>query len=330
MLLLATLCWALSFPWGKEWLAAAQPFPGGGRAGGLLAALTLMGVRAALAALLLAAWRPALLTRATARERAVAALLGVFYLGGSVLQSWGQVTTNPSLSAFYVSLFSGWAPLLAWACGGLLPRPLTLLGLAAALAGAAVLAGVRLDHVPVPGEGEWLALLASVVIAGQIVALDRLARGLDPSRLTVTFFGVTAVLAFAGGAAVAARGPGLDAWARWAAGTLTRAEAVRPLLLLVLFPTVLSLHWMNTYQPHVSAARASLIYLLEPAFAAAFSVLLGHEGVTPALLAGGALILAGNLLAELPRWLPTPWRVRYDLVQGGDSPRADGGRGEAP
>ena len=60
---------------------------------------------------------------------------------------------------------------------------------------------------------------------------------------------------------------------------------------------------MNVYQPQISANRAALIYLLEPVFAAMFSVALGHESFTLYLFIGGSLILGGNLLVELPGWL---------------------------
>jgi drug/metabolite transporter (DMT)-like permease len=60
---------------------------------------------------------------------------------------------------------------------------------------------------------------------------------------------------------------------------------------------------MNTYQPQVSPSRAALIYLLEPVFSSVFSVWLGYDQVTVPLLLGGGLILAGNLLVEVPGWL---------------------------
>ena len=46
----------------------------------------------------------------------------------------------------------------------------------------------------------------------------------------------------------------------------------------ILLPTVLSFHWMNTYQPRVTAVRAALIYLLEPVFAAGFAVGITRTG----------------------------------------------------
>jgi drug/metabolite transporter (DMT)-like permease len=78
---------------------------------------------------------------------------------------------------------------------------------------------------------------------------------------------------------------------------------VRDVLLLTLLSTILATHLMNTYQPRVPASRAALIYLLEPVFAAALSVAVGHDAVTGRLLLGGALILGGNALVELPLWI---------------------------
>jgi drug/metabolite transporter (DMT)-like permease len=71
---------------------------------------------------------------------------------------------------------------------------------------------------------------------------------------------------------------------------------------------------MNRYQPHVSAGRAALIYLLEPVFATAFSVAWGHDPLTARLFLGGGLILAGNLLIEVPYWV----RRRHDPAGGQD------------
>ena len=81
---------------------------------------------------------------------------------------------------------------------------------------------------------------------------------------------------------------------------LRRPEVLGDLFLLALLPTVLSFHWMNTFQPRVPASRAALIYLLEPIFSSIFSVYLGYDSLKAPLLVGGGLILLGNLLVELP------------------------------
>ena len=98
----------------------------------------------------------------------------------------------------------------------------------------------------------------------------------------------------------ACAGDGAATWLGWIAALLSRPEVLGNLFLLALFPTVLSFHWMNKYQPLVPTSRAALIYLLEPVFSSVFSVILGYDTVTVPLLLGGGMILLGNLLVELP------------------------------
>jgi drug/metabolite transporter (DMT)-like permease len=298
MLVVVTLLWGLSFAWMKNWQAAAQGAPGGP----LLASLTLIALRMPLAMVVLAAWQPRLFTAATRRAYAAGALIGVPFTAGFVLQVWGLNWTTPALSAFVTSLGSAWVPLLAWACLGVSVGRLTLLGLAVALAGTAVL-GLRLDEGWPLGPGEALTLIASLLFAVELLVLDRLGRTVNSAHLTAGFLGASAVLSAAAATAVAAAGPGLEAWAAWVGDMLGRPPVLRDLALMTLLPTVLAFHWMNTYQPRVPVSRAALIYLLEPVFSAAFSVWWKHDEVTDVLLLGGGLVLAGNLLVELPRWL---------------------------
>ncbi|HZY88738.1 MAG TPA: DMT family transporter [Gemmataceae bacterium] len=298
MLVVVTLLWGLSFAWMKNWQEAARGAPGGP----LLSGLTLIALRMPLAILVLAAWQPRLFTAATRREYAAGALIAVPFTGGFVLQVWGLNWTTPALSAFVTSLCSAWAPLLAWACLGVAVGRLNLLGLAVALAGTAVL-GLRLDEGWALGPGEALTLLASLLFALELLLLDRLGRAVNSAHLTAGFLGTAAVLAGLAATAVAARGPGLAGWAAWVSDMLGRPPVLRDLALMTLLPTVLAFHWMNVYQPRVPVGRAALIYLLEPVFSSAFSVWWKHDQVTETLLLGGGLVLAGNLLVELPRWL---------------------------
>jgi drug/metabolite transporter (DMT)-like permease len=298
MLVVVTLLWGLSFAWMKNWQAASQGAPGGP----LLSGVTLIALRMPLAILVLAAWQPRLFTAATAREYAAGALIAVPFTAGFVLQVWGLNWTTPALSAFVTSLCSAWVPLLAWACLGVAVGRLTLFGLAVALAGTAVL-GLRLDERWALGPGEALTLLASLLFALELLLLDRLGRAVNSAHLTAGFLGTSAVLTAGAALALAAGGPGLGAWASWAGGMLQSWPVLRDLALMTLLPTVLAFHWMNVYQPRVPVSRAALIYLLEPVFSAAFSVWWQHDRLTPPLLLGGGLVLAGNLLVELPRWL---------------------------
>jgi drug/metabolite transporter (DMT)-like permease len=145
-----------------------------------------------------------------------------------------------------------------------------------------------------------------------MLVLDCLGQRLEPGHLSIGFLGTAGLLGLSGVVALASAGPGLGVWRDWLADMLGRPEVLRSLVCQVILPTVLGFHWMNTYQPLVSPTRAALIYLLEPVFTAVFSVWVGHDKLTWPLIYGGTLILAGNVLVELPRWLPL-WR-RGQLV----------------
>jgi drug/metabolite transporter (DMT)-like permease len=301
MLVGVTLLWGLSFPLMKNWQAAAEGCPGGV----VLSSLTVIGVRMLLALAVLAVWQPRLFTAPTWREHVGGAALGTAFWAGFVLQVWGIASTTPALSAFFTSISSAWVPPLAWAFLGITVAPVTLLGLGVALAGMAVL-GLDLDKAYGLGPGEFLTLLASVLFAVQILLLDRLGKRLQSAHLSAGFFGAAAILSVVGSFFLSARQGGVGEWLAWTAAMMQKPNVLRDVLLLTLLPTVLAFYWMNTYQPRVPAGRAALIYLLEPVFASTFSVIWGHDAVTARLLLGGGLILAGNVLVELPRWLRSP------------------------
>jgi drug/metabolite transporter (DMT)-like permease len=290
MLVVVTALWGASFTWTRSWQLAARDGP----ADELLSALTLIALRMPLALLLLGLWQPAVVLRPGRREHAGGLVLGAVFFAGFALQTWALAWTTPARSAFFTCLCSAWVPPLAYLFLRQRVAPLTLAGLALALAGCAVLVdGWQL------GRGEWLTAAASVLFAAQVLVLDRLGRSLEAAHLSAGFLAATGLLALAGAGLLAAAGPGAGAWARWTAEMLGRPEVLRGLACQAVFATVLAFHWMNTYQPCVPAGRAALIYLLEPVFASLFSLLLGLDQPTYALLLGGLLIIGGNGLAAL-------------------------------
>jgi drug/metabolite transporter (DMT)-like permease len=317
VLMLVTLFWGVSFPWVRSWMEASVPPEDAGlketatspplkpRAlvascpgGVVLTSLTLIALRMVLALALLAAWHRRGFTAATWREHGCGALVGVFFGVGFLLQVIGLATTTPALSAFFTSLACGWTPLLAWAVLGMRPKLLTLLGLGVALGGTAVLTGENWQL----GVGEWLTIVASLLFAGQILLVDQLGRRVRADHITVGFFGSVAVMSLAGALPLVAQA-GFGACVTWLGQMLQDRDVLLTLLALAILPTALSFHLMNVYQPQLPAHRAALIYLLEPVFAAIFSVFLGYDRVTVLLLLGGGLILVGNLLVELPALL---------------------------
>ncbi len=71
---------------------------------------------------------------------------------------------------------------------------------------------------------------------------------------------------------------------------------------------------MTSYKPGGSASRAALIYLLEPVFGGMASIAWQHDKLSVHLVAGGVMIVGGNLLAELPGILRARMGVsRYNV-----------------
>jgi drug/metabolite transporter (DMT)-like permease len=63
-------------------------------------------------------------------------------------------------------------------------------------------------------------------------------------------------------------------------------------------------------QARTTAVRAALIYSMEPVFASAYSVAVGHEQLGPREWVGGALILSGVLVSEVGAAALDRWRAR--------------------
>ena len=304
VLVLVTLMWGLSFPLVKLWLEAAEGCPGGP----VVTGLTLIALRMLLALVILALFQPRLFLAPSRHEHAIGLLVGSAFCVGFTLQVLGLSRTTPALVAFLTSLAGAWVPLLAWLFLRKAVAPVTWLGIALGIGGVAVL-GLHLSDGLTLGSGEWLTVLASVLFAVQILLLDRLGRTVRSAHLTVGFFAVTGIPALLLATVLAASGPGLTPWLAWLGDMLQRPELLVYLALMTIFSTVLSFHWMNTYQPSVSAERAALIYFLEPVFGSIFSVAWGLDPLSGRLLLGGVLILGGNMLVELPGWLRS-WRSR--------------------
>jgi drug/metabolite transporter (DMT)-like permease len=298
MLVVACLCWAAFFSLCKNWQQAAHACPGGS----LLASLTLLGVRTLIALTAFAVLKPRLFLRPSRREIGVGLLLGTMSCLGNILQVWGLASTSPALSGFFTSLASLWVPILALVCFRLPVAGATWCGMALGIGGLAIL-GINRGASWGMGFGDGLTVLASLAFALFILTLDRLGRAVNSTHLTLVLIAAAGLPTLFLAVGIAAWQGNVMPWLRWLVEVLGQPAVLRDVLLLTILSTILATLLMNTYQPRVPASRAALIYLLEPVFAAVLSVVVGHDTVTGRLLLGGALILSGNALVELPLWI---------------------------
>ena len=226
---------------------------------------------------------------------------GLLLFAGYVTQTVVLQYTSPSTSAFITYLLVVFVPLISFAVLGRRPHPLTLVGLALAVAGLVLLTG---GADVAFGRGEVLTLGCAVAFAAHIVLLGETAGRHDPVRLTciqVTFVGLACL-------AVSLATGGLRMpWAAVGAAAFTGV-----------FATALAFFAMVWAQRVVSPSRAALILLLEPVFAALLAWA-GGDGLSGGAVAGGTLILAAVVVAEVvPPWLGS----RSTIPEAGRDDRA--------
>ncbi len=228
---------------------------------------------------------PALPVRLLARSVMLGALLGA----GFLLQTWAITGTDALMSGLLTGTLVVLAPLIGLIVFRDRLDPVTLLAVAVAAGGVALLclrgAGI--------GPGESLTLLAALAWALHLVLLSRWARTDQAVAIARVQTGTVALLALAavgvrglvtGGSVLPAQPHSGESWL-----------AVAFLAVVATAGAMLLLTWA---QARASAVRAAIVLTLEPAAAAVTAALLGSELGARTVL-GGVLLLGAMLLVEV-------------------------------
>ncbi len=216
----------------------------------------------------------------TPREVQHGIAAGGLLLAGYLSQTIGLQYTEPATSAFITYMLVVFVPGIAFLALGQRPHPLTLAGVAVAVVGLVLLTGGSASGF---GRGEALTLCCAVAFAAHVVLLGRVAALHDPVRLTCIQVSVVALACLLPGGATGGYRFPASAWAA-AAGT-------------GVFATAAAFALMVWAQRDVRPARAAIILLLEPVFAAALAAVTGAPP-TARQLVGGALIVGSVVLAD--------------------------------
>lgn len=223
--------------------------------------------------------------RVDLRGFALLSLMGVTLLYG--LQIVGQSRTsavNTGLLANTVPVFTA---LLAMLFLHQRIRPVGWLGIAVALVGAWLVSsgGLRLDVSDSSLLGDALVLLSSLAAALYFILGARLLRSYPPLVVTAA----AATLGAATLLVVDLLAGGVNHWT-W--------QAVAVIVLLGVGPGLLANLWWWETVTWLDAGRAALYVYLIPLITMVFAVALLGETISPAQLAGAALLLGGVWLAE--------------------------------
>lgn len=220
---------------------------------------------------------------------------------GMWLQADALAYTEASTSAFLTQSYCIFLPLWVALRDRSTPGKTTIIAVLLVLAGGAILAGVRTDHLKV-GRGELLTIASAVFFTFQILTLEKSKYANNRGRSVTLIMCLGIAIVFLPITFLAA--PSADTVISM--GSSNSIIILTALLAIVC--TVGSFWLMNAWQRHVSSTEAGLIYTTEPVFAAFYALflpgilatLMGHsyanETLTGKLILGGSLIIAANLM----------------------------------
>jgi drug/metabolite transporter (DMT)-like permease len=191
---------------------------------------------------------------------------------------------NSTLLANLASLF---VTLAAWVFLRQRPRGLFLAGLAAALAGVALLVHTSLEFSPTGLAGDVLGVVTAMFYAGYILAVKGLRdRGESTLRLMAVTSTITALLLFPIALASGEQMLPATAFGWWT------------LLGLALVSHAAGQGLIAYALAHLPAPFSSVSLLFQPVMAALFAWVLLAEALVPLQVAGGCVVLAGISLAR--------------------------------
>ena len=270
----AAMCFGLTFIVVQDAVARVEPLP-------------FIGARFLLGAAVL--WPLARRRPSTPHEWRDGGLAGIALLVGYVLQTVGLQYTASATSAFITYLLVVFVPVLAFVLLRRRPHLLTVAGIAISVAGLLLLTDPGGTGSTGFGRGELLTLGCAVAFAAHVVILGQTAARHDPVRLATIQVAVV-------GAGCAL--PGL-----WLGGYGFPAAAWTAVVATAIGATALAFVLQVAGQRTVPPARAAILLLLEPVFAATAASTQG-DPLSLTQAAGAALILAAVIVTELgPEWL---------------------------
>ncbi|NGY03882.1 DMT family transporter [Solimonas terrae] len=245
---------------------------------------TFVALRFGLAAVLLGlvSWRA--LRGFTASEIRGGILIGTAVFFGYGLQTVGLREISSSASAFYTAMYVPMVPLLQIVLFRTLPRLLAWIGIVLACVGMLLLSkpdGASL----IVGHGAIVTMVGALAMAFEILLISRYANRGNLRRLALLQLATVAVLSSL--AALLCREPA-------PVFSSTYLACLGAMALISAF-IQLALTWA---QRTVPATRATVIYALEPVWAALVGVFVGDQlGVSG--FAGGLLIVISVIVTEL-------------------------------
>lgn len=248
--------------------------------------LFFVGLRFAIATLILVAISTRVIPQITRTELIAGGLIGFTLFIGYATQTYGLQYISASKSGFITAFYVPTVPLVQWLLMRKAPPLFAWLGIAFAFTGLLLLSGP--DGVSDGfGRGEIATIIGALTMAFEIVLIGFFAGKISVRRVCIVQVAVTSLLSF-GAMPIAGESVPAFSWL-----LVLSALALGAISALVQFV-------MNWAQKTVSPTRATVIYSGEPIWAGVFGRLAGERLPAIALL-GGALVVLGVLVSGLKR-----------------------------
>jgi drug/metabolite transporter (DMT)-like permease len=271
VLTLATLVWGASFIITRQAVQHVPP-------------LIFVGLRFAMAAIFVTAVTRPRLIRLTRVELKAGSRIAMAMFGGYGLQAVGMHLGVPSgRAAFLSALYVPIVPVLQLLLLRRRPKAATWFGLGLACIGLMLMAGPMGQASA--GTGDVFVVVGAVSIAAEILLLGVYAARVDPRRLAVIECASLSVLCL--GATLLAG----ETWPPLEMGWILSAFALG----MASAGLQISVNWAQRFVP---PTQATLIYTMEPVWAALFGLLAG-ERMGLGALAGAAFILTSLLVSGM-------------------------------
>ncbi|WP_308721932.1 DMT family transporter [Paenibacillus polysaccharolyticus] len=270
-MLLATVIWGSSYLFMKSGLASMQE-------------LNLIALRFGIAFVAAGILFHRRLRNVDRRTLLAGGVLGTALFAAFVFITYGVQRTTASQAGFLISLAVIFVPILTTVLRRRLPDKRLSVSIVVAVAGLGLL---TLQHEMSLHLGDLLCILAALIYAVYIMIAGKFTPNHDPLALGIVQLGVAALLGTV--ATFLFETPQLpDTPESWAS-----------ILGLGVLCSGLGYILQTFAQRHASPTRTSLIFSLEPLFAAAFAFIFQGESLTLQGYCGAALMLAGVLITEI-------------------------------
>lgn len=226
-------------------------------------------------------------------------ILGIFLFIGFAVQTIGLRYTTATKSAFITGTFVVFTPLFQTILEKRAPSVSNIIGIVLVFFGISFLSSSGNSLLSVFYElagnfniGDFLTLICAIFYAVYIVYLDIISNRNDYKFLTFLQIFVTAILAYL--FALFFNFTGVEPVIFELSGIVVGA-----ILYTSILATVLTTALQTKFQREVSPTKASLLFSMEPIFAAIFAFFILSEKISIFGLIGCSLIIIGVIISEV-------------------------------